>query len=79
MNILSRKKERIFLREAKQSAVHKFLLKYGLRSEAEPYSILSAVGPRGLKIAPINSAVVKLQLSDLRGELAARTFNNLLL
>lgn len=47
-------------------AAHRFLLKYGLRSEAEPYSILSAVGPRRLKIAPINSAVVKLQLSDLR-------------
>lgn len=41
------------------------MLKYGLGSEAEPFSTLSAVGPRRLKIAPINSAVVKLQLSDL--------------
>lgn len=36
------------------------------RGEAEPYSILTALGPEWLKIALINSAVVKLQQSDLR-------------
>lgn len=47
-----------------------------LRGEAELYSILTALGPEGLKIALINSAIVMLQQGDLS---AGVPFNNNLL
>lgn len=48
------------------------------RAEAEPYSILTALGPEELKIALINSAVVMLQQSDLRETCSSNTGERLI-
>lgn len=56
----------------------RFFVVVWFRGEAEPYSILTTLGPEELKIALINSAVVMLQRSDLRETCSTNTGEHLI-
>lgn len=61
-----------------QISDNRFCAVVWFRGEAEPYSILTALGKEQLKIALINSAVVMLQQSDLRETFSMNTGERLI-